>query len=200
MQVIIRPEKDAVSELAAQIIEKRIRKHPHSVLGLATGGTMERLYALLVERHRKENLDFSLLRTYNLDEYIGIPAEHPNSYRSYMNKHLFSQVNIDLRNTYLPNGMAQNFRNECREYEKNIRLDGGVDLQLLGILEGGSKKASFWAIVLGVRAFSRVLDLRADSGSLKPMWPDFPMPKSCRSTPPSRRIFFSYSRHSFLKF
>ena len=137
MQVIIRPEAAAVSELAAQIIEKRIRKHPHSVLGLATGGTMERLYALLVERHRKENLDFSLLRTYNLDEYIGIPAEHPNSYRTYMNKHLFSQVNIDLRNTYLPNGMAQNFKNECREYEKNIRLDGGVDLQLLGIGKSG---------------------------------------------------------------
>ncbi len=137
MQVIIRPDEKSVSELAAQIIDRRIRNHPHSVLGLATGQTMERLYALLVWRHREQGLDFSLLRTYNLDEYIGIPPEHPGSYRTYMNKHLFNQVNIDLRNTYLPNGMAENFKKECFEYEENIRLDGGIDLQLLGIGKSG---------------------------------------------------------------
>ena len=137
MQVIIRPDKNAVSKLAAEIVEQRIRNHPHSVLGLATGSTMESLYALLVEKHRKTNLDFSLLRTYNLDEYIGIPAEHPSSYRSYMNRHLFSQVNIDLRNTYLPNGMAQDFKVECHTYEENLRLDGGIDLQLLGLGRSG---------------------------------------------------------------
>lgn len=137
MQVIIRPDAASVSELAAKIIDKRIREHPHSVLGLATGATMERLYALLVKRHQENGLDFSLLRSYNLDEYIGIPPEHPNSYRSYMNKHLFDQVNIDLRNTYLPNGMAEDFERECYEYERNIRLDGGVDLQLLGIGKSG---------------------------------------------------------------
>ena len=137
MQVIIRPDATAVSELSAKIIDKRIREHPHSVLGLATGSTMERLYGILVQRHLEKDLDFSLLRTYNLDEYIGIPPEHPNSYRSYMNKLLFNQVNIDLRNTYLPNGMAENFELECIEYEKNIRLDGGIDLQLLGIGKSG---------------------------------------------------------------
>jgi glucosamine-6-phosphate deaminase len=137
MQVIIRPDAAAVSELSAKIIDKRIREHPHSVLGLATGSTMERLYGILVQRHLENDLDFSLLRTYNLDEYIGIPPEHPNSYRSYMNKLLFDQVNIDLRNTYLPNGMAEDFERECQEYEKNIRLDGGVDLQLLGIGKSG---------------------------------------------------------------
>lgn len=137
MQVIIRPDEKSVSELATEIIEKRIREHPHSVLGLATGRTMERLYAMLVKRHVEADLDFSLLRTYNLDEYIGIPADHPGSYRSYMNKHLFDQVNIDLRNTYLPNGMAEDFKRECAEYERNIRLDGGIDLQLLGIGETG---------------------------------------------------------------
>ena len=137
MQVIIMPDAAAVSELAARIIDKRIRRHPHSVLGLATGGTMEALYAILVKRHLEHNLDFSLLRTYNLDEYIGIPPEHPGSYRSYMNKHLFDKVNIDLRNTYLPNGMANDFKKECRSYERNIRLDGGIDLQLLGIGKSG---------------------------------------------------------------
>lgn len=137
MQVIIMPDEASVSELAARIIDKRIRRHPHSVLGLATGRSMEALYASLAKRHKDHNLDFSLLRTYNLDEYIGIPPEHPGSYRSYMNKHLFEKVNIDLRNTYLPNGMAKDFKKECRSYERNIRLDGGVDLQLLGIGRSG---------------------------------------------------------------
>lgn len=137
MQVIIMPDNTAVSELAAKIIDKRIREHIHTVLGLATGETMERLYAILVRRHLENDLDFSLLRTYNLDEYIGIPPEHPNSYRSYMNKHLFNQVNIDLRNTYLPNGMAEDFEHECHQYEKDIREDGGIDLQLLGIGKSG---------------------------------------------------------------
>lgn len=137
MEVIIRHDEAAVHELAAKIIDKRIRNHPHSVLGLATGATMEELYALLVERHLKKNLDFSLIRSYNLDEYIGIPPEHPNSYRSYMNKHLFDKVNIDLRNTYLPDGMAEDFKQECHTYEKQIRLDGGIDLQILGIGKSG---------------------------------------------------------------
>lgn len=137
MQVIIMSDKTAVSELAVKIIDKRIREHPHSVLGLATGETMERIYALLAKRCLLHDLDFSLLRTYNLDEYIGIPPEHPGSYRSYMNKHLFNKVNIDLRNTYLPNGMAEDFKHECHEYERIIRLDGGIDLQLLGIGKSG---------------------------------------------------------------
>ena len=137
MQVIIMPDEVAVSELAAKIIDKRIRNHPHSVLGLATGQTMERLYAMLVWRHQERDLDFSLIRTYNLDEYVGLPPEDPNSYRSYMNHHLFSKVNIDLRNTYLPNGMTDNHKQACRDYEDNIRLDGGIDLQLLGLGKSG---------------------------------------------------------------
>ena len=137
MQVIIRPTKEAASELAAAIIADRVRKHADSVLGLATGRTMERLYAKLVRKHKEENLDFSLVRTYNLDEYIGIPPEHPGSYRYYMNKHLFNEINIDLRNTHLPLGMAEDVHAECKNYERSIEFNGGIDLQVLGIGASG---------------------------------------------------------------
>jgi glucosamine-6-phosphate deaminase len=103
------------------------------VLGLATGRTMEILYGKLVRMHREQGLDFSLCRTFNLDEYVGLPADSPHSYRYYMNEHLFSQVNIDLRNTHLPDGMAEDLAAECARYERRIASAGGIDLQLLGI-------------------------------------------------------------------
>jgi glucosamine-6-phosphate deaminase len=137
MQVIIRPDEEAACDLAASIIDKRIREHLDSVLGLATGRTMERLYDNLANRHMRDGLDFSLIRTYNLDEYIGIPPEHPGSYRHYMNAHLFDKVNIDPRNTHLPLGMAPDLARECEMYERSIKVNGGIDLQLLGIGESG---------------------------------------------------------------
>lgn len=137
MQVIIRPDKERACDLVASIIDKRIREHLDTVLGLATGRTMEMLYGNLADRHKRNGLDFSLIRTYNLDEYIGIPPEHPNSYRHYMNEHLFDKINIDPRNTHLPLGMAKDLARECEMYERSIRVNGGVDLQLLGIGESG---------------------------------------------------------------
>ncbi len=133
MQVIVRPTREAACNLAAAIIEDQIRERPDSVLGLATGRTMEELYAKLADKHQRNGLDFSLVRTYNLDEYIGIPPEHPGSYRYYMNKNLFEKINIDLRNTHLPLGMSRDVAKECRDYETSIRRNGGIDLQLLGI-------------------------------------------------------------------
>lgn len=137
MQVIIRETTEAATELAAAIIARELRTHPNLVMGLATGRTMEGLYARLAEMHQSEGLDFSLAVTFNLDEYIGLPPEHKNSYRYYMNHHLFSRVNIDLRNTHLPNGMAADIPAECRRYEETIRDFGGVDLQLLSIGSSG---------------------------------------------------------------
>ena len=133
MQVIIRSDYEAACELASAIIARQVREQPDSVLGLATGRTMETLYAKLAERHENEGLDFSLVRTYNLDEYIGIPPEHPGSYRHYMNEKFFKKINIDLRNTHLPLGMAKDLEAECRAYEASIEKNGGIDLQLLGI-------------------------------------------------------------------
>ena len=137
MEVIIRPTADEAAELTSRIIKKSILEKPNLVLGLATGGTMEVVYDKLVCEHKDKNLDFSLCRTFNLDEYIGLPVEDKNSYRYYMNKNLFSRINIDIRNTYLPNGMAEDYTAESEKYERLIRENGGIDLQLLGIGRSG---------------------------------------------------------------
>ena len=98
---------------------------------------MESVYQVLVRKHRKEGLDFSLCSTFNLDEYVGLASGDPHSYRHYMNEHLFQHVNIDPRNTHLPNGQAPDLDAECRSYEAAIARFGGIDLQLLGIGQAG---------------------------------------------------------------
>ena len=133
MEVIIRDTRDEAVSLTASLIARTLIQKPNLVLGLATGRTMESVYELLVEMYEDDGLDFSLARTFNLDEYIGLPPEDPNSYRFYMNKHLFHRVNIDLRNTHLPDGMADDIGAECRKYEELIRDCNGIDFQLLGI-------------------------------------------------------------------
>jgi glucosamine-6-phosphate deaminase len=137
MEVIIRHDADKAAELTSRLIEARLRAKPSLVLGLATGRTMERVYDKLVAKHRSEGLDFSRCRTFNLDEYIGVPAEDEHSYRFYMNQHLFNRVNIELANTNVPNGMASDLRAEAERYEQLIREAGGIDVQLLGIGEAG---------------------------------------------------------------
>jgi len=98
---------------------------------------MERVYRQLVRMHKDERLDFSLCRTFNLDEYVGLFPADPNSYRFYMNHHLFRHVNIDARNTHLPNGLANDLDEECQRYEALMQRCGGIDLQLLGIGKAG---------------------------------------------------------------
>lgn len=137
MEVIIQPNDEAAAGLSARIIARELRTNPQLVLGLATGKTMERVYRHLVRLHQTEKLDFSLCRTFNLDEYVGLFPADPNSYRYYMNHHLFRHVNIDPRNTYLPNGLAEDLDEECRRYEATIQRFGGIDLQLVGIGKAG---------------------------------------------------------------
>jgi glucosamine-6-phosphate deaminase len=98
---------------------------------------MEAVYKRLVQMRRKEHLDFSLCRTFNLDEYVGVGPDDPHSYRYYMNERLFDHVNIDKRNTNLPNGMAEDLEEESRQYEEKMKRCGGIDLQLLGIGAAG---------------------------------------------------------------
>lgn len=133
MEVVIQPDAERAALLVARLIAHAIKQKPHLVLGLATGRTMERVYRQLVRMHQEEGLDFSLCRTFNLDEYIGLPPDNPNSYRFYMNRHLFDHINIDPRNTHLPDGMADDLKASCRRYEACIAECGGIDLQLLGI-------------------------------------------------------------------
>src|SRR6516165_11670661 len=137
MEVIIQPTVEQAAELTARLIAARLRAKADLVLGLATGRTMERVYDRLADTQRSGGLDFSRCCTFNLDEYIGIPAEDEHSYRYYMNHHLFSRVNIDLANTHVPDGMATDLGAEAARYERLIREAGGIDLQLLGIGEAG---------------------------------------------------------------
>jgi glucosamine-6-phosphate deaminase len=137
MELIIQHDKNAAALLVARIVANEIRARPRAVLGLATGSTMEAVYAHLVRMHRETGLDFAGVRTFNLDEYVGLAPDDPNSYRRFMNEHLFQQVNINLANTHLPNGCAPDLGAECRHYEQLMANAGGIDLQLLGIGKSG---------------------------------------------------------------
>jgi glucosamine-6-phosphate deaminase len=137
MEVIIQKDPDAAANLVARLIASDLRAKPDLVLGLATGSTMERVYRRLVQMHHSEKLDFSRCRTFNLDEYVGLAPADPNSYRYYMDQHLFKQVNVKPENTHLPIGNAADLDAECRHYEKLIQEAGGIDLQLLGIGKSG---------------------------------------------------------------
>src|SRR5699024_5658372 len=107
------------------------------VLGLATGSSPEGMYAQLVDWYNKGDLDFAKVKSVNLDEYRGLSRENEQSYYYFMHKHLFDKVNIDVNNTYLPNGLAEDPEEECRRYDALIESLGGVDLQLLGMGHNG---------------------------------------------------------------
>ena len=132
MNIVVVSNFDSMSEEVAKMVSAQIRRKPGSVLGLATGGSPVGVYRLLEEYYRK-GVDFSQITTFNLDEYVGLAAEHPQSYRYYMEEHLFSKVNIGRENSHVPNGMASDLKAECLRYEDLIRRSGGIDLQLLGI-------------------------------------------------------------------
>ena len=110
---------------------------PDCVLGLATGSTPVGLYKQLIEWYRNGDLDFSGVRTVNLDEYKGISRENDQSYYYFMHQNLFDHVNIPAENTHLPDGMEPDSEKECRRYEELIQSMGSVDLQLLGIGHNG---------------------------------------------------------------
>lgn len=137
MQVKVFEDYDTLSRYAADIFLEQIEKKPDAVLGLATGGTPEGFYKHLITSYQNEKLDFSTLRTFNLDEYYPIKREHPQSYWTFMNDRLFAYVNIPNRNIHLPNGETTNVDAECNRYEEEIGSIGGVDIQILGIGENG---------------------------------------------------------------
>jgi glucosamine-6-phosphate deaminase len=132
MDVIIQSNAESAARTAADLIARALSAKPDLVLGLATGCTMEPVYDRLVQLHQ-EGLDFSRCRTFNLDEYVGLAAADPCSYHYFMRERFFSVVNIDSRNTHLPDGMAADLGAECAGYEKLIAANGGIDLQVLGI-------------------------------------------------------------------
>ena len=137
MRIIEAQDYKDMSRKAANIISAQMILKPESVIGLATGSTPIGVYDQLTEWYKKGDLDFSKIHTVNLDEYKGIDAENKQSYHYFMNQHLFSRVNIELQNTFVPDGMNENQDEECQRYEKLIAGLGGVDLQLLGLGHNG---------------------------------------------------------------
>ena len=137
MRLIILDNADQVSEQAAQIFMSQLAKKPRSTLGLATGSTPLKLYARLVDLHAAGELSFQQAQSFNLDEYVGLSPEHPQSYRAFMDKHLFAKTDFSVNATHLPDGMAQDLDQECEVYEKKIADAGGIDLQLLGLGSNG---------------------------------------------------------------
>lgn len=133
MRVIVEKDAEGVARQAARHVATLVRRRPDCVLGLATGGTPLGLYRELIRLHRQEGLDFSRVRTFNLDEYVGLGPVHPQSYRAFMQRHLFEHVNLAPRNTHVPDGRALDFESSCEQYEKSILDAGGIDLQVLGI-------------------------------------------------------------------
>ncbi len=138
MLVLLKRDSEEISRQAAQLVAGAVRKKPELVLGLATGGTMVGVYKHLVELHKQGSLDLSRVVTFNLDEYLGLPATHSQSFHYFMREHFFSHVNVDPRNIHIPDGtIPGHYDQYCAAYEEDIRKAGGIDLQILGIGRNG---------------------------------------------------------------
>lgn len=133
MEVRINDTYEEMSAAAAEFVIRQLRHKPNSVIGLAAGGTPCLLYQLLGDACAAGEVDFSQVRTFSLDEYIGLGADHPQSYRYFMEKRLFSRVNLSAAQIDAPDGMAADIAAECARYGAAIEAAGGIDLMILGI-------------------------------------------------------------------
>jgi glucosamine-6-phosphate deaminase len=137
MEVIVQPDYEQMSKVAAQIVVEILNAKPNAVLGMATGSTPLGLYQELVRLHREGQLDFSRVTTFNLDEYVGLSTSHPQSYHYFMREQFFQHVNIPPQNINIPSGTTSNYPAFCEWYEQRIAECGGIDLQILGIGSDG---------------------------------------------------------------
>lgn len=137
MQIIKTKDYEDMSRKAANIISAQVILDPESVLGLATGSTPLGIYSQLVKRYQEGDLDFSQVTSINLDEYRGLPQTSDQSYYYFMNQNLFRHINIDLGNTYVPDGTEPDADKACSDYDIIIEESGGIDLQLLGLGHNG---------------------------------------------------------------
>lgn len=137
MNIIIENNYESLSKRAADIIRSEIKLNPKMVLGLATGSTPIGAYKELIRMHKEDGLDFSRTMTFNLDEYLNIPYDNPNSYHYFMKDVFFDHININWDNINIPDGNAEDVVKYCKDYDKKIEDVGGIDLQILGIGENG---------------------------------------------------------------
>lgn len=137
MLLMIRKDYDAISKEGTRIVAELVRRKPDCVLGFATGNSPLGMYRELIRMHREDGLDFSKVTTFNLDEYVGLPPEHEQSYHYFMWENLFKHINVGQRHVNIPHGMADDIEGHCVWYEEQIEKAGGIDLQILGIGENG---------------------------------------------------------------
>jgi glucosamine-6-phosphate deaminase len=138
MLVVIKTDYDDVNREAARIVAGAVRAKPEIVLGLATGSTPLGLYKELIALYRAGSLDFSRTKSFNLDEYLGLSASHPQSFHFFMEQNFFSQVNLPRDSIHIPDGtITRDYDAYCTRYEQSIKAAGGIDLQILGIGRNG---------------------------------------------------------------
>lgn len=137
MQLIVTEDYRELSKKAAQVVAEQIKKKPDAVIGFATGGTPMGLYAELIAKYEQGEIDFSQITTFNLDEYVGLTKEHPQSYYHFMWENLFSKVNVQKEKINFPPGIFTDAAAVCLQYEREMEKAGGIDLQILGIGTNG---------------------------------------------------------------
>ena len=137
MRVVILPSEKEASSFAAEFIENFIVNKENAALGLATGSSVLLTYETLIKKHNSDGLSFKDITTFNLDEYVGLKPGHTQSYRHYMNNKLFNHIDIDKKNTNIPECFNKDYELCCENYESKIKSIGGVDLQLLGLGTNG---------------------------------------------------------------
>jgi glucosamine-6-phosphate deaminase len=137
MNTIVASNYETLSDVAAKMVIEVINKKPNAVIGLATGSTPIGLYETLIAYHKKGVVDFSDVTSFNLDEYVGLSESHPQSFRYFMDSNFFSHININPKNTHIPNGMAKDIALECKNYDAMLEASNGIDIQILGIGTNG---------------------------------------------------------------
>jgi glucosamine-6-phosphate deaminase len=137
MNLIIEKDYKSLSKTAAGIVKDEIEIKPNLILGLATGSTPLGTYEELIRMHKEEGLDFSKVITFNLDEYLNLSPDNPQSYHYYMEENLFKHINVKRDNVNIPDGNARNIEEFCKDYSNKIEEAGGIDLQILGIGPNG---------------------------------------------------------------
>jgi glucosamine-6-phosphate deaminase len=158
MLLVLKSHEDEVGREAARMVANAVRRKPSLRLGLATGNTTLGMYKELARLYGHEALDFSRVVTFNLDEYLGLSASHPQSFHYFMQQSLFSHVNISPNNIHIPDGsISGNYDQYCRSYEQAIRDAGGIDLQILGIGRNGHVGFNEPTSSLGSRTRLKVL-------------------------------------------
>ena len=161
MRIIVENDYDSMSKKAALMVASQITLKADSNLGLATGSTPLGMYENLIEMYKDAKVDFGEVQSFNLDEYCGLSADHPNSYHYYMHQNLFDQINIKNKNINIPDGSADDFEEECKNYEAKIKKARGIDLQILGI--GSNGHIGFNEPAKKLNVATEVVDLRKET-------------------------------------